>query len=212
MIFCHGLLGNKNNFASVGKHLHEQTGRTVYSIDMVNHGKARRSEKCSYEDMAIEISDSIDELCHGSAALIGHSMGGRAVMWEALNNPDKVSSLIVVDVAPGKGFTKQEHGSIEKYLQKMRSIQFPDVPKSEIRKWLDKELEEVIPVQGVRNFVMTNLHKEIDPKNDKVIYGWKCNVEALYKDINFLRNFPDTSSTYLKGARYELRWTNIISN
>ena len=122
VILCHGLLGNKNNFGTVGKELHKRTGRTIFSLDMVNHGTARRSDHATYQDMADEIDEAIDELAHGSAVLIGHSMGGRAVMWEALQQQSKVSSLIVVDVAPGKGFSKQEHGSIETYLRKMNDI------------------------------------------------------------------------------------------
>ena len=34
VIMCHGALGNKNNFGSVGRALHEKTGRTVYSMDI----------------------------------------------------------------------------------------------------------------------------------------------------------------------------------
>ena len=41
------------------------------------------------------------KLQKGSAVLLGISMGGRAIMWEALQNPDSVSSLIVLDA---KGF------------------------------------------------------------------------------------------------------------
>ena len=83
IILCHGLLGNKNNFGTVGRELHKRTGRTVFSLDMVNHGTARRSDHVSYQDMADEIDLAIDELADGSAVLIGHSMGGRVVMWEA---------------------------------------------------------------------------------------------------------------------------------
>ena len=65
VIMCHGALGNKNNFGTVGRALHEKTGRTVYSMDMVNHGSARRNEDCSYQDMANEINDTIAELAQG---------------------------------------------------------------------------------------------------------------------------------------------------
>ena len=59
---CHGALGNKNNFASVGRALGAKTGRSVFSMDMVNHGDARWNEHCSYQDMAAEINDGIGEL------------------------------------------------------------------------------------------------------------------------------------------------------
>ena len=123
IILCHGLLGNKNNFGTVGKELHKRTGRTVFSLDMVNHGTARRSDHATYQDMADEIDLAIDELADGSAVLIGHSMSGRLVMWEALQHQTSVSSLIVIDVAPGKGFARQDHvNSIEAILRKMNDI------------------------------------------------------------------------------------------
>ena len=123
IILCHGLLGNKNNFTTIGKTLHKRTGRTVFSLDMVNHGGARISDHVSYQDMADEIDLAIDELADGSAVLIGHSMGGRAVMWEALQHQTKVSSLIVVDVAPGKGFARQDHvNAVESIIRKMNDI------------------------------------------------------------------------------------------
>ena len=123
IILCHGLLGNKNNFGTVGKELHKRTGRTVFSLDMVNHGTARRSDHATYQDMADEIDLAIDELADGSAVLIGHSMSGRLVMWEALQHQTSVSSLIVIDVAPGKGFARQDHvNSVEAILRKMNDI------------------------------------------------------------------------------------------
>ena len=123
IILCHGLLGNKNNFTTIGKTLHKRTGRTVFSLDMVNHGEARISDHVSYQDMADEIDLAIDELADGSAVLIGHSMGGRIVMWEALQHRTKVSSLIVVDVAPGKGFARQDHvNAVESIIRKMNDI------------------------------------------------------------------------------------------
>ena len=123
IILCHGLLGNKNNFGTVGKELHKRTRRTVFSLDMVNHGTARRSDHATYQDMADEIDLAIDELADGSAVLIGHSMSGRLVMWEALQQQARVSSLIVIDVAPGKGFARQDHvNSVEAIIRKMNDI------------------------------------------------------------------------------------------
>ena len=43
ILMCHGLMGNKNNFNFVGKMINEATNRPVISLDMINHGNARRS-------------------------------------------------------------------------------------------------------------------------------------------------------------------------
>ena len=33
-------------------------------------------------------------------SLVGHSMGGRTVMWTALNDPDIAERITVVDISP----------------------------------------------------------------------------------------------------------------
>ena len=59
IIMCHGLLGQKTNFHTVGKAISEKTGRTVFTLDMVNHGAARRSDTACYKDMALEVNQAI---------------------------------------------------------------------------------------------------------------------------------------------------------
>ena len=123
-------------------------------------------------------------------------MGGRAVMWEALNNSDLVSSLIVVDVAPGRGFTGGVD-SVGLFLQKMVEIgrNWPskkEMPMNKIRPWVDEQLSEVVPA-NTRPFVLTNLNRKGEG------YSWKCNVEALSRDIANLRHFPDTDNVFNKG-------------
>ena len=124
-------------------------------------------------------------------------MGGRAVMWEALNNPELVSSLIVVDVAPGRGFTGGVD-SVGLFLQKMVEIgrNWPskkEMPMNKIRPWVDEQLSEVVPA-STRPFVLTNLNRKGEG------YSWKCNVEALSRDIGNLRHFPDTDNIFNKGS------------
>ena len=70
-------------------------------------------------------------------------------------------------------------------------LEFPDLPRNQIRSWIDNELSEIIPIPSVRQFVITNLNAG---KNGD--YSWKCNVPVLYRDINSLRNFPDTNEVY----------------
>ena len=51
--------------------LSKASGRTVFSLDMLNHGSARRSERACYQEMALELHEAIEELAGGKAALIG---------------------------------------------------------------------------------------------------------------------------------------------
>ena len=119
-------------------------------------------------------------------------------MWSALTEPESVSSLVVVDVAPGNSFT----GGVDQvglFLKRMVEIgqNWPskeEVPMNKIRPWLDEQLRETVP-DSTRSFVMTNLNRKGDG------YSWKCNVEALYRDIKHLRKFPETDCVFEKGKR-----------
>ena len=116
-------------------------------------------------------------------------------MWEALNNSRLVSSLIVVDVSPGRGFTGGVD-SVGLFLERMVQIgrNWPskqEVPMNKIRPWLDEKLRDTVP-DSTRPFVMTNLSRKGEE------YSWKCNVEALSRDIANLRHFPETDNVYQK--------------
>ena len=74
----------------------------VYVLDARNHGNSPHVSKMSYESMSEDTVMFMKE--HGSRSwtLIGHSMGGKTAMVTALNYPDLVDKLVVVDIAPAR--------------------------------------------------------------------------------------------------------------
>jgi len=189
VLMCHGLMGNKNNFNMVGKMLSKETGRPVYSLDMLNHGAAKWSDKASYEEMADDVTETIGQVSDGPVALIGHSMGGRVVMYTALQSSQLVSSLIVVDVAPSieRHLSMPTSGGIKQYLQLMSEAQVPStLHDNQIRKYLDEQFTQVVPEKSVRDFLLTNL---IITQEDER-FRWKANVDVLLKDFDNLAVFP----------------------
>ena len=72
------------------------------TYDARNHGTSFHSESMSYPEMSADLVDLIsshDDTKDG-VVLMGHSMGGRTVMYTALTVPKIVNQLIVVDVSP----------------------------------------------------------------------------------------------------------------
>ena len=65
---------------------------------MRNHGESFWDRDHGYEGMAEDLK-AIVESINGGINIIGHSMGGKAAMLLALEYPDLVSNLIVVDIA-----------------------------------------------------------------------------------------------------------------
>jgi len=189
ILMCHGLMGNKNNFNFVGKMINEATNRPVISLDMINHGNARRSDKACYKEMSDYVSLAIDELCDGKASLIGHSMGGRVVMYTALENSPAVSSLIVVDVSPStsRNESMPTSGGIKRYLQLMHEASVPStLERAQVRPYLHDLLSPEIPERSVRDFLLTNLALT---KGDER-FRWKANIEVLLEDFDKLAVFP----------------------
>lgn len=86
LIIMHGLFGSKANWNSLCKAFSKQLNpqRNVFSVDARNHGDSVHSETHSYEDLVEDLRFFTQQLGVDKTALLGHSMGGRAVMLCAL--------------------------------------------------------------------------------------------------------------------------------
>ncbi len=98
LIILHGLFGQQGNWTAHAKAFAENY--KVYGFDARNHGQSPHAETMSYPQMAEDIVETMDALRISNADLIGHSMGGKIAMQLALNYPERVNKLVVVDIAP----------------------------------------------------------------------------------------------------------------
>lgn len=82
LIVMHGLFGSKSNWKSLCKAIQKKSNpqRKVIAIDARNHGESEHNDHHTYAHMAADIRALYDQLGVKKAALMGHSMGGRAVM------------------------------------------------------------------------------------------------------------------------------------
>lgn len=114
--------------------------------------------------------------------LLGHSMGGKAVMTAALQNPDLVSKLIVVDMPPVPMRLSKEFAS---YVEAMRAIEKANPKKqSEADEILAKYESNV----GVRMFLLTNLKR-----NEQGEYRFRVPYETLGGALQNIGGFIDSS-------------------
>ena len=75
-------------------------GYRVVALDLPGYGKSDKPRSdYSIEYHAAALNDFIDALGAGKVALVGNSMGGWVSAITALNHPEKVSHLILVDSA-----------------------------------------------------------------------------------------------------------------
>lgn len=86
ILILHGLFGSKQNWKSLSKVLASKTNpnRKVYALDARNHGESPHSNEHSYDDLANDIAKFHQDHEISKSIIIGHSMGGRAMMCFAL--------------------------------------------------------------------------------------------------------------------------------
>ncbi|KHJ87822.1 hydrolase, alpha/beta domain protein [Oesophagostomum dentatum] len=187
LVICHGLFGNKNNWNSVSKAMQRRLGSTIYCLDLRNHGESPWSDEMSYDDMSEDVVAFLRNISKETGFskfhLLGHSMGGRLAMRMAVDRTwqQLIDRLIVEDVSPRAyelDFTA--HVIFRKYIHAMAAM---DLTKS--RREILKELEDIVPDIGVRQFLLTNLA----PSDVRGVSRWKCNLQAIDKNLESLLRY-----------------------
>ena len=176
MVILHGLYGSSDNWLSIAKNL--AGFFEVYLVDLRNHGRSPHSESHSYELIRDDLLAFMDDTGLGKAILMGHSMGGKAVMCFARHNPDRSERLIVIDIAPKsyKDIYRKETLSHEDILKAMNNVDFSSVSS---RRDVDRVLSNTISNDRIRGFLMKNLRRDKDKR-----YFWGLNLEVLLRELD----------------------------
>ena len=98
LVVLHGLFGSQDNWRSQA--LEWAQNRWVITMDLRNHGMSGHHPLMNYATMAEDVCGTLDELGLKRVDLLGHSMGGKVAMQLAINQPQRVNSLVIADIAP----------------------------------------------------------------------------------------------------------------
>ncbi|KAF1370976.1 esterase [Yokenella regensburgei] len=98
ILLVHGLFGSLDNLGILARGL--ISTHDVLQVDMRNHGLSPRSAEMNYPAMAQDLLDTLDHHQVEKAIVIGHSMGGKAVMALTALAPERVEKLVAIDIAP----------------------------------------------------------------------------------------------------------------
>lgn len=193
IVLLHGLLGMSDNLGSLAKTLAEDY--KVISIDAINHGESPHQAVVSYDSMADDVLQVMDKLGIEKAAILGHSMGGKTAMQIAVNAADRVSRLIVADIAP-VDYPTSYHADL---FAAMKAVSEETINS---RKDADSILEKNgVSTLGVRQFLLKNLKR-----NEQGQWAWQCaldNLIANYPVVSaapVLRNGYQGASLFIKGG------------
>ncbi len=168
LIILHGLFGSADNWFSIAKEL--EASFTLYLVDQRNHGESPKSEIWNYQVMAEDLLELMEDLQIPKAHLMGHSMGGKAVMKFAFTYPEKVDKLIVADIAPR--YYPPHHQEILKGLNAI------PVDSIKSRKEADDILAQYINHPGIRQFLLKSLGR-----NSQNGFEWKVNLPVITAQV-----------------------------
>ena len=164
LLVFHGLFGMLDNWGSFGKEMGEIC--PVHLIDLRNHGKSFHSENMSHDDLADDVLNYMNAHKLQKINLLGHSLGGKAVMQFAIKFPEKLDKLIVVDISP-KAYPPHHQGIIKA----LQSVNFENLKS---RGEVEEVLQQYIPEKSVIQFLTKNLYWTEDKKLD-----WRFNLKTL---------------------------------
>ena len=168
--FLHGLFGQGRNWSTIAKALAGPDGDRARCtlVDLPDHGRSPWSEEFSFEGYAASVAATLRGIDPGPWVLVGHSLGGKTAMVLALHEPELVSRLVVVDIAP------KSYGSLERFGGYIREMQA--LPLAQLTDRADAEARFAEPDPGIKSFLLQNLRRE------GTGWRWQANVELFAAD------------------------------
>ena len=192
IVFLHGLLGNKRNFATLATSLAQIfPSDHIYSVDLRNHGHVHNfddSTPMTYRAMAHDIHHWGNEVVDlhaqsSSVTLIGHSMGGKVAQAVALLYPEWVQGLVVLDMAP-VAYCPEEDAHWKAVCDVIHLLHDSTSASSalpESKRELDRLLRPGIPDPALRAFCLTNWNERQRT--------WNVNLPVIAQHLDVLAGF-----------------------
>ncbi|MEI4485906.1 alpha/beta fold hydrolase [Frigidibacter sp. MR17.14] len=184
LLIVHGLFGSARNWGAIARRLSED--RLVITLDQRNHGDSPWLDRHGYEEMAADIAEVIRAHVDAPAGqqidVVGHSMGGKAVMQLALTEGQLIRRLIVADIAP----VAYRHTQMP-LVHAMRDM---DLSNLSSRGEADRRLAASVEDPGTRAFLLQSLDLKADPPR------WKLNLEVLGAEMPRILSWPGTEGTF----------------
>lgn len=168
-VILHGFLGMGDNWKSLGNRWADD-GYQVHLVDQRNHGRSFHDDEFSYELMAEDLKKYCDVQAIEKCILLGHSMGGKVAMQFAVTYPERVSKLIVADIAP-KAYPPHH----QDLLWALSQLDFSTIQS---RGDAEDVLSKYVKNKGVMLFLLKNLYRK--NKNE---YGLRINLPVLTEKI-----------------------------
>jgi len=180
LIILHGLFGISDNWVTYGKRIAAE-GFEVFIPDQRNHGHSPHSDSFNYIALTDDLFDFIDEHEIDTPIILGHSMGGKVAMRFALENPQFVKRLVVVDI------TLKAYGPRVNHKKIIEAMQQVDLSSAKKRSEVEDMLAPFIQEPRIRLFVLKNLYRT---ENNQ--FAWRININGIAQNLNQMFDAIDT--------------------
>jgi pimeloyl-ACP methyl ester carboxylesterase len=178
LILLHGFFASSRNWRKIAKNLSEFYH--IYVLDLRNHGLSPHISTMDYPAMANDLALFMNSHDLQTASILGHSMGGKVAMWFAMNQPQRVTKLIVADISP----VTYQH-SFDHTIQALKQLPLDKISN---RKQADNYLASSISEWDYRQFLLQNLQLKDD------VYCWRVDMDIFYQAADNIIAFPDVDN------------------
>ena len=137
-MILHGLFGFSDNWQTHAKKLAEYY--RVILVDLRNHGHSDWDNEFSYEIMADDVKELVDDLQLSELILVGHSMGGKVAINFAQKHEELLEKLVIVDMGT-KGYA-MHHDHI---LKGIHSVKLEDCLKPQFQRTVESSFKSAEP-------------------------------------------------------------------
>lgn len=152
VILLHGMFGSLSNLGNLARHL--SSDFRVISVDLRNHGESPHHQVMDLPSMAADIVALMDALDMDTAALVGHSLGGKVAMQAAMDEPHRVANVVVADISPVTYAPRQDAA-----LDGLTALHQADIQD---RREADEIMARYVSEPQVRAFLLKNLSRSDD--------------------------------------------------
>jgi esterase len=182
LTILHGLFGAGGNWHTLSRSVFADF-RHVVVPDLRNHGQSPHSSRMDYESMAADVEEVWDRLDLPVSDLVGHSMGGKVAMQLALTVPERVSRLVVVDIAP--------RSYPASHLDVIKALRGAKPGEKASRREVEDALSLHIPNRAVRQFLLKNLRR-----TSAGSYEWTVNLDDIEGNYDRISGGLSALTTY----------------
>jgi esterase len=181
VLLLHGLFGMGSNLGALARSLQDRY--RVFVVDLPDHGRSPWIEYAGIDAMADCLRQWMDDQGLPAASLVGHSLGGKVAMRLALDNPERVTSLVVADIAPVA--YPPRHDLVFSALDAVVAS------RCNSRADAARVMAEYLQQEDLVQFLLLSLQR-----GDDGIYRWRFNLEGLRRSYSAVRESVQANQPY----------------